>query len=290
MRNAESIYRAHEARIETAIAFACRRLALRDAEVDELASLVKLRLIEDDYRILRAFEGRSSVGTYLTTVVLNLARDYRIRKWGRWRPSAAAKRLGTVGIQLDTLLHRDGYSLREATEILRTNLSVDLAPTEIADLAAQLPVRGKRWFEGEEVLAGMAGGERADDGLVETEREETLRRAGAVLQEALEDLVPEDRLILKLRFLEGATVASIARSFRVEQRPLYTRIYNALGRLRATLEAAGFDGGVVMQVTGWGDDVLRLDFGEGGEEESVERAGPGPSQGNEGRPEEEAGP
>lgn len=287
MRNAESIYRAHESRIEAAIAFACRRQSLRDDEADDFASLVKLRLIEDDCRVLRAFEGRSSVSTYLTTVVLNLARDYRIRKWGRWRPSAAAKRLGTTGIRLDTLLHRDGYSLLEATEILRNNFGVDLSATEIADLAAQLPVRGKRWFEGEEALAGMAGAERADRALVEGEREEALRRAGEVLQQALDTLAPEDRLILKLRFMEGATVASIARSFGVEQRPLYTRIYNAIDRLRARLEAAGVDAATVMSTTGWGADVLRLDFGEGGEEELMERAGPSPSQRHEGRPEEE---
>lgn len=287
MQDAESIYLTHEAAIEAAIAFACRRLGLRPAEAEELASWVKVRLIEDDCKVLRAFEGRSSFGTYVTTVVVNLARDYRIRKWGRWRPCAAARRMGTVGVELDVLLHREGRSLHEATEILRQNHGVDLSAAEIADMASKLPVRTRRWLEGEEVLAEMPAPERADSGVAEAEREEALRRAGEVLQRALAELAPEDRLILKLRFSEEATVASIARAFGVAQRPLYTRIYNCLARLRGALEAAGLDASTVLGATGWGGEALRIDFGDGGEEELVERFGSRPSHGSEGRPQED---
>ena len=96
--------------IDRLVTHLSRKQALLGADSDDFASWVRLRLLEDDYRILRGFRGNSKLSTYLTTVVMNLARDYRIQKWGRWRPSAAAKRLGTVGIQLDTLLHRDGYT------------------------------------------------------------------------------------------------------------------------------------------------------------------------------------
>jgi hypothetical protein len=53
-----------------------------------------LKLIENDYRILRSFEGLASLGTYLTTVIARLFLDFQIHEWGRWRPSAAATRLG----------------------------------------------------------------------------------------------------------------------------------------------------------------------------------------------------
>ena len=53
-----------------------------------------LKLIEDDYRRLRRFEGRSSFATYLATVVQRLFLDFVIGKTGRWRPSVQARRLG----------------------------------------------------------------------------------------------------------------------------------------------------------------------------------------------------
>ena len=56
-----------------------RRHWLSPTEAEELASRVKLRLIEDDYRIFRMFEGRSQFRTYLTTVVMRLLLDERIR-------------------------------------------------------------------------------------------------------------------------------------------------------------------------------------------------------------------
>jgi RNA polymerase sigma factor for flagellar operon FliA len=38
-------------------------------EADDFASHPKLKLIEDDYAILRKFQGRSSLRTYLTVVI-----------------------------------------------------------------------------------------------------------------------------------------------------------------------------------------------------------------------------
>ena len=46
-------------------------------------------------------------------------------------------------------------------------------------------------------------------------------RAIAALSEAVEAMVPQERLLLKLRFVEGMAVADIARLLRAEQKPLY---------------------------------------------------------------------
>ena len=67
-----------------------------------------LKLIDDDYQILRGFRERSSLRTYLSTVVERLFLDYRIRQWGKWRPSAQARRAGALAVRLEALLHRDG--------------------------------------------------------------------------------------------------------------------------------------------------------------------------------------
>src|SRR4029453_14108130 len=45
-----------------------------------------LRLVEDDYDVLRRFQARSSLPTYVTVVIQRLFLDYRNRLWGKWRP------------------------------------------------------------------------------------------------------------------------------------------------------------------------------------------------------------
>ena len=80
---------------------------------------MRLRFIENDYAAIRKFRGESSLGTYLTVVVAMLVRDYRVQRWGRWRPSAAARRLGDVAVRLETLVRRNGQAVHEAAETLR---------------------------------------------------------------------------------------------------------------------------------------------------------------------------
>jgi len=52
--------------VERVIAFVTARRRLRPADAEEFASHVKMKLIENDYAVLRKFEGRSSLRTYLT--------------------------------------------------------------------------------------------------------------------------------------------------------------------------------------------------------------------------------
>ena len=55
--------------LERIAAFACRRSGFQPADTEDFASFVKLKLIENDYAILRKFEGRSAFRTWLTIVV-----------------------------------------------------------------------------------------------------------------------------------------------------------------------------------------------------------------------------
>ena len=88
--------------IDRAVSWVSRRFCFTGDDSDEFRSWVHEKLIEDDYRVLREFTGRSKLATFLVAVIQNLARDYRSREWGRWRPSAAAERLGLVAVQLET--------------------------------------------------------------------------------------------------------------------------------------------------------------------------------------------
>lgn len=227
--------------IERIVASVCRRHGLSGEDAEDFASWVKLRLVEDDYAILRKFRGESAITTYLTVVIAMLFRDYRVERWGRWRPSAAALRHGRVAVRLETLVHRDGFRLDQAGEILRTTGETDLSDRELAALLAELPVRTPlRPVEvGSEPLASAPATAHADDLVVGGEEEEERRAADDALSRALQRLPPEDRLILRMRFWEGLSVADIARGLDLPQKPLYRRIERALGDLRKYLEAAG---------------------------------------------------
>ena len=87
--------------VERVVAYVARRHRLSRDEANELSSAVKLKLVDHDYEVLRRYEGRSSLRTYLTAVVIRLFLDDRVARWGKWRPSAQAKRLGAVAVLLD---------------------------------------------------------------------------------------------------------------------------------------------------------------------------------------------
>ena len=100
-----------------------RSIALRhrlppDA-LEDFAGTVRLKLIEGDYRILREFEGRSSLNTYLTIVISRLFLDYRDGFWRRWRPSARAIALGPDAVLIEQLTAREGHTLSEALQLMR---------------------------------------------------------------------------------------------------------------------------------------------------------------------------
>src|SRR5262245_31164113 len=66
------------------------RARLSASEIDEFLSDVHLKLVSDDFAVLRSFRGRSRLTSFLLTVFQRLAFDFRNARWGRWRPSAEA--------------------------------------------------------------------------------------------------------------------------------------------------------------------------------------------------------
>ena len=225
--------------IDRIIVVQTRRHALNRADADEYAAWAKARIIDSDYAILRKFGGRSSLQTYLTAVLVNLFRDYRNLCWGRWRPSAAAKRFGPFAVRLEELLDREAHPLREAGQILRS-AGAQLSDAEIAHLAAQIPsrpvVRELSLQDHDNVVTSIADSRPQH---VETDPE--LESLEITLRSLLNDLTPEDALIVQMRFWSGMSVADIARTLQLQQKPLYRRIEAIQGKMRTALEARGID-------------------------------------------------
>lgn len=233
----ERIFLTHLPAIDGIARAAARRRRLTADETEEFRSIVRLRLIEDDYAIIREFRGSSSFKTFLTVVIARQCLDFRASSWGRWRASSRARRLGDTAVRLERLIARDGLPFERAAATIRET-EPKMTTERLQDLACQLPTRVKRVRVGEETLDDCATETPGPDaGIAMREG----RRVVGALARALTTLDPVDRRIMKLRFTDGLSVVGIARREGIEQASLYRRVERILRRLRREIEGGGVD-------------------------------------------------
>lgn len=259
--NPEEIYLQNLRTIERIAAFVARRHHLEASEAEEFVQEVRVRLLDDNYAIIRKFEGRSSFSTFLTTVIGRLFTQWRVEQWGKWRPSAEAKRLGEKAVTLERLLTRDGYTLAEAVQKLTTGLS-EYEVAELEYIYQQLPSRTPRPVvisdDGAPDVAAVEP--NGYDRMAAGERAQAARFALKVLHKVIAGMDPEDRLILRMRYWDKKRVPEIAQALSVDQKKLYKRLERLMKILRAEMEKAGVSRGDVTGLLDGGDD-------EGGDDE-----------------------
>lgn len=238
-RRGEALLQEHFALIRQRLERIGRSSGLPAQDAEELQSWAMNRLIENDYRILGSWEGRSSFSTYLNVVLSNLLRDYRIHIWGKWRPTAAARREGPEAILLEQLWHRDRLPLAEAVDRMVSEHKVALSRDEIERLAARLPQKTERRWVGEEELLKVAVDGRVEERVEDDERARLAARVRAELVPRLRTLPAEERLLLKLCYRDGLTVAAVSSILGRPQKELYSMRDRCLRRLRQALESLG---------------------------------------------------
>ena len=234
--------------IDKVVASTCRQHGMFGDDAEDFKSSVHEKMIDDDYGVFRKFRGNSSLETYLTAVIQNRFRDYRIHKWGKWRPSAKAKRMGTAAIQLETLLYRDGRSVDEAIQITLDGGDGNPSRDDLVKMAAELPQRAPRRLEGDDKLAEVPGTAATNGLVLHQERGLTQTRMESGLEHAIAKLEDEDQVIMRMRYLDGLSVADVARGLGLDQKPLYARINSNLARLRGVLEREGVTAGDVRDL------------------------------------------
>ena len=151
--DAEEFYRQHLTVIGQIALSVCRRNGVDDHDAEDFASDIRLKLCDDDYAVIRKFQGKSSFTTYLTVVINKAFLDHRRPIWGKWTPSSQAKRLGVVGMLLEKLVYRDGCSFDAACRILEQKHGVGGRPRRASGDARETspavapPLRGRRRAE-----------------------------------------------------------------------------------------------------------------------------------------------
>jgi RNA polymerase sigma factor (sigma-70 family) len=218
--------------IQEIVSHCCaRRLSRQEAE--DFSQTVMCRLIENEYRIIREFRGRSSLRSYLAVAIRRMLLDYLNHIWGKWHPSAEAKRLGPIAIRLEELLYRDRLSLDEACRILLRE-NPEISRQKIETLAARIPFRFNRRFDNDDVLENTAeGGLGPEERLEAKELGIARRRIWGTLLRCIKALKPEDQVLVWLRV--ELSVAEIARVRRMDQKPLYRRLNKIYERLQKAL-------------------------------------------------------
>jgi RNA polymerase sigma factor (sigma-70 family) len=234
----ERLFLDNLALIDRIVEKTCRRNRLTKEESEDFASVVKIKFIDNDYAVLRKFTGKcnGSRHVYLVAVVQNAYKDHRNHLWGKWRPSAEARRLGPLAVKLDTLLHRDGLTLEEALA-----LAAPEDREEMQRLVTKLRPRTKRRMEDVQELEQLPSPTRSPEALlIESERAEVAVDLGRVLHEAVKGLPSEDQLLIQLRLERNLSLASVAKAYGVDARQLYRQWELLKHQLRTRLEKSGY--------------------------------------------------
>lgn len=104
----------------------------------------------------------------------------------------------------------------------------------------------------------IAGGAAADERALDADAGRRAEEASRIMREAMAALSVQDRIILRLKYVEGSSIADISRALNIAQRPLYRRIEALLADLRKRLQRAGIRADAIGDLIGRPEP--RLDF------------------------------
>ena len=209
-----------------------KRLPATDAQ--DFAQTVHLKFIEREYDVFTRFRGDSSLRTYLTVVVMRALLDWRNARYGKWRPSAAAVRLGPEAVMLDQLINRDSFA--EEIAIAQVRGRSGSSPERLRRLAAQVPRRTRVRFVPDDCLQMMPAAPDASS-IDADERRQRLTRVRRALRNAYRQLPDEERRLLSMRYGSRLSVREISETLQMDQKALYRRFERVVCRLRASMAA-----------------------------------------------------
>lgn len=238
--------------VEAAIRAICIRHSIYGDEAEEFASVIKLKLIEDDYKRLRDFRGNSSLKTYLYAIINRLFIDELRSRKGRWRTSADAKRLGPVAEKLEELICRDNNTFDEACYTLLSIPSYSsYSRDELYEIYLKLPKKENRHLAeiDPECLSGLSSADPHPDEVLHNKRMDSIERSiEGLIRKIVPSLNEEDRLILKMRFDNDLSISMITEVIGQKRGYVEKRINQILAGFKEVILSSGININDAMEV------------------------------------------
>jgi RNA polymerase sigma factor (sigma-70 family) len=233
----KAVFIEHLPLLKDVIRMVCRRHQLPDDDTADFAASIFLKVIENDYAVLRRLRPGGNLRAFLFTVVSHHLLDRRNHEWGKWRSSARARQLGSAAVHLERLIRRDRLHVQEAVAVLANHPRWALSSQDVRDLHAKLDAPAPRaCVVACETLEDRATMPPATPSIEIDEYRMQARSARRTLGRAIRGLSPDDRRLLRLRFEEGRQISEIAAICGIEAKPLYRRFQQLLTHLRSELE------------------------------------------------------
>ena len=236
--------------IQNVVRIIGRRHRLSNEDQEDFAGYVHLELLKDDCAALRKFQNRSSWETFLAAVIGNLALDFLVQRWGRWRPAAVSQKLGPIAMSLDRLVNRDGHTLEEAIEIVRAKEGARITYADLHALWEQLPARQQPAEVSEDAAVELSSSETAESHIADSALQEDIKRVEGALHAAFRALAAQDRVMIVLRYVHELPAAEVARVMKISVPTIHRRLDRSLKEMRESLFRAGVDSREVSGLIG----------------------------------------
>ncbi|MGC2424656.1 MAG: sigma-70 family RNA polymerase sigma factor [Nitrospirota bacterium] len=231
-------------------------------KADSLFIDVMEHISADNYRVLREYKGKASLRRYLEVVICNKVVDIYRQKEGRSRASEEARKMGAAGVRLYELVNKKGLPIEEAHSVMSREAAFTGGIETLREMADRIsskmtashsevsfgtipsygqdPECGHACFNplkgdsGQMAITDEAPGpERA---FLEKEKE---TRMAAVMRELVQSLSTDERLMVRLKYIEGRSVNEISRAIGYTEKAIYKKMDRMLQKCRKMLLKKG---------------------------------------------------
>ncbi len=226
----------------------CKRRFPDRNDADECYLFIIESLEESDYRRLRAFKGKSSLKTYLYTLVNSLAADFNRKKYGRRRIPKIVSKLGLWAEAVYRFVCWQKFSFDDAYDMVSIQGLFSGSFNEFLDSAE--PIRHAPCPENPRFVSGDADvgdtfsntedqGFNPLEALIEKLDRERRIRAGEIIREVTSELSDEDQILVKLVYGSDHSAAAAAKVLGISPPAARKRLKSLLIKYKAALLAEG---------------------------------------------------
>jgi len=219
---------------------------------EDLYQEVVLGLVADNFRRLRAYDGRGSFSAFVRTLVRNICLDWQRQQQGRRRLPVAIQRLGELDQQIYRWLCWSGHSEREVLlqgSALASEEMVSAAIERVRKAAGggrSAPRQGFEELAADDNLGSSHGASHSvaspEGELLEHEQEKRRELLLEKLRDLLRALPSPHQLYVRLRFFDDPPLAPwrIADVMRLGEKEIYKIRQEVQQTLRRKLAEAGY--------------------------------------------------